>query len=327
MAKECGTALRQVDVGDWTPAADQAVALLRQAAAGPGTVPLMDALRAAAHRDPAYQARLKQSPHQLVAGRYAVKGGLLFKNNRLVVPASPRPRTRILAECHDVLTSGHHGRDRTVAALKRRFYWKAMDAEAATYVRGCAACQRAKADHQGTQGLPQPLPIPDGPWGQVSLDFITQLPRTRRGHDAIMVCVDKLTKYVVYVAMRTTSSAAEVARLFLTHVAAVHGVPSSLLSDRDVRFTSHFWRDLWELMGTALTMSTAFHPQTDGQTERANRTLETALRSHVSVSQDDWDDLLPGLQMAANANKQASTGSPRSSSTTAARCDCRLTWP
>jgi len=157
-------------------------------------------------------------------------------------------------------------------------------------------------------GPMMPLPIPTRPWQQVSMDLITQLPRSRNGNDAIVVFVDKLTKMVHYVATTTTVSAPQLATLFMREVVRLHGVPESILSDRDPRFTAHFWRAFWSQLGTTLTMSTAYHPQTDGQTERANRTLEEMLRARINFKQTDWDDHLAVAELAINNAQQASTG-------------------
>jgi hypothetical protein len=140
------------------------------------------------------------------------------------------------------------------------------------------------------------------------MDLITQLPPTDNGHDAIIVFVDKLTKMVHYAATTTTVDAPGVASLFFEHVVRMHGVPTSIVSDRDPRFTSLFWRSLWSLLGTKLAMSTAFHPQTDGQTERANRTLEEMLRAVVHFDQRDWDTHLIAAEIAFNNSVHASTG-------------------
>ena len=123
-----------------------------------------------------------------------------------------------------------------------------------------------------------------------------------------MVFVDKLTKMVHYVATTTTVSAPQLATLFMREVVRLHGVPESILSDRDPRFTAHFWRAFWSQLGTTLTMSTAYHPQTDGQTERANRTLEEMLRARINFKQTDWDDHLAAAELAINNAQQASTG-------------------
>jgi hypothetical protein len=200
------------------------------------------------------------------------------------------------------------GKDKTLEQVKRRFYWPRMDADVLQYVRTCDACQRNKPSQQATPGLLMPLPIPDYPWQQVTMDLITQLPKSRLGHDAIVVFVDKLTKMVHLVATSTNVTAPQLASIFWETVVRHHGLPSSIVSDRDPRFTGHFWQALWKCMGTQLTMSTAYHPQTDGQTERANRTLEEMLRSYVAFNQKDWDEHLVAAEVAFNGSKHASTG-------------------
>ena len=257
--------------------------------------------------DPVYRAALDQRRTRL--DPLQVKGGFLYHGaDRLYLPNDQALKTRVLGECHDAPTSGHLGKDKTIEQVKRRFYWPGMDAEIQQYVTSCDSCQRNKPSQQATMGLLQPLPIPERPWQQVSLDLITQLPKSKAGNDAIVVFVDKLTKMVHYVATTTTVTAPKLAELFLREVVRHHGVPDSILSDRDPRFTAHFWKSFWERLGTKLTMSTAYHPQTDGQTERANRTLEEMLRSYVNANQSDWDQHLPTLEIAINNSKQASTG-------------------
>jgi hypothetical protein len=296
---------------------------LQQAAAPKKTVTfalsvegrLLADIKEAAQSDPAYRAALAatqqlrgttgSAPQQLV-----VRRGLVYlgDSDRLYIPADGPLRTRLLQECHDVPTAGHLGKDKTLEQVKRRFYWPRMDADVLQYVRTCDACQRNKPSQQATAGLLQPLPIPDHPWQQVTMDLITQLPKSRQGHDAIVVFVDKLSKMVHLVATKTDVTAPQLAEIAWRTVVRHHGLPSSIVSDRDPRFTGHFWRALWKCLGTQLTMSTAFHPQTDGQTERANRTLEEMLRSYVSFQQKDWDEHLVAAELAFNASKHASTG-------------------
>jgi hypothetical protein len=169
-------------------------------------------------------------------------------------------------------------------------------------------CQRNKPSQQSPMGLLQPLPIPTRPWQQVSMDLITALPRSRIGNDAIVVFVDKLTKMCHYVATTTNVTAPQLATLFIREVVRLHGVPDSILSDRDPRFTAKFWRAYWSQLGTTLTMSTAYHPQTDGQTENANKTLEIVLRARVNFQQTDWDQHLAAAELAVNNAVHASTG-------------------
>ena len=259
--------------------------------------------------DVAYKRLLKKNTNELKKMHLSIKGGLLYyKEDRIYLPNDAALRTRIIHECHDAPTGGHLGKDKTIDQVKRRFYWLRMDEEIQQYVVTCDLCQRNKPSQRPKIGLLQPLPIPDRPWQQVSMDLITQLPKSRAGNDAIVVFVDKLTKMVHYVPTTTNVTAPKLAKIVLREVCRLHGIPESILSDRDPRFTAHFWRALWDQLGTKLVMSTAYHPQTDGQTERANRTLEEMLRSYVNITQSDWDEHLSVLEMAYNNSKQISTG-------------------
>ena len=237
-----------------------------------------------------------------------VKDGRLTYNDRVYVPNDVTLQTRIMQECHDSPLGGHLGKQKTIEQIKRRFYWPGMDAVIEKYVTSCDSCQRNKPSQQSPIGLLKPLPIPNRPWQQVSMDLITALPKSKLGNDAIVVFVDKLTKMVHYVATKTSVTAPQLATIFMREVVRLHGVPESILSDRDPRFTAHFWRAFWSQLGTTLTMSTAYHPQTDGQTERANRTLEELLRSRINFKQNDWDEHLAAAELAVNNAVQASTG-------------------
>lgn len=176
------------------------------------------------------------------------------------------------------------------------------------YVQTCEDCQRNKPSQQLPLGLLQPLPIPDQPWETVTMDFVGPLPKTARGFDSITVFVDKLTKQVHFVASHTTDSAPQVARIFFDHVFHLHGMPTTIVSDRDTKFTSHFWKELSQLMDVHLAISTAFHPQTDGQTERTNRTLIAMLRNFIDQCQTNWDLLLAAAKFAINNATNTSTG-------------------
>jgi transposase InsO family protein len=290
------------------PAVHRLSAVQTRAATWSAAVRLEQELRDAAQADPKYVELLAQPSELLHRRGLRVSKGLLLHGVRVYVPSDAKLKTSILAECHDAKLSGHLGSQKTLDQVQRRFYWPGMEAEVKSYVTSCDACQRNKPSQQKKMGLLQPLPVPDRPWQWVSMDLITALPKTRSGYDAIVVFVCRLTKMKHYVPAVTALSAPRLAALFVREVVRLHGVPERILSDRDPRFTAHFWRELWRLLGTLLTMSTAYHPQTDGQTERENRTLEEMLRSFTSWSQDDWDEHLSALELASNNAVQASTG-------------------
>src|SRR5271163_4191855 len=154
------------------------------------------------------------------------------------------------------------------------------------YIQTCDTCQRNKSSNQHPSGLLQPLITPTNRWEEIIMDFVVQLPLTKQGHDAIVVFTDHLTKRAHFQAMHTSATAPEVAKIFFATIFKNHELPHIIISDIDSKFTSHFWQTLFKQLGTKTTMSTAFHPQTDGQTERLNRTLEEMLRAYVTYKQD-----------------------------------------
>jgi len=217
-------------------------------------------------------------------------------------------RQQLIAECHDGALAGHLGRDKTLQLLQRQHSWVGMHTQVAEYVRSCHACQVNKPSTQLPYGLLHPLDIPAGPWDSVSLD-LTFLPLTSSGKDCCVVFVDRFTKFVRIVPCSRTITAPGVAQLYVTHVLRHgFGVPRELVSDRDPRFTGHFWGELQRLMGTKLSMSSAFHPQSDGQTERANRTFKEMLRSYVASRPGSWCQHLDMLEFAYNNSVHPATG-------------------
>jgi hypothetical protein len=236
------------------------------------------------------------------------KDGIVWYDGKIYIPNAPAIKSQLLHEHHDSVTAGHCGITKTHELISRAFYWPKMQEDIKQYIKSCLSCQTNKPSNQAPIGLLKPLPIPEKKWSQVTMDLITQLPKSRSGYDAIYVVVDKLTKMVHFIPTHTSVSAPQLAQLFFKEVVRLHGLPNSIVSDRDARFTSKFWRALWQHFGTKLAMSTSFHPQTDGQTERANRSLEDMIRAYVNNKQDDWDCHLPALELATNNSKQASTG-------------------
>ena len=184
-----------------------------------------------------------------------------------------------MAEAHDSQLSGHLGVNKTVAQLRRRFWWLGMAESVADYIRTCKLCQVNKQSSRRKLGLMQSLPIPDTRWGSVSMDQIVELPTTERGFESIVVYVDRLTKMMHCQPTHTNVKAPALAKILFDTVVRLHGLPDDIVSDRDPKFKGHFWRVLFDHVGVELKMSTAYHPQTDGQTERDNRTLEAVLRN------------------------------------------------
>ncbi|KAL0534796.1 hypothetical protein IC582_029090 [Cucumis melo] len=205
-------------------------------------------------------------------------GGLLFER-RLCVPSDSAVKTELLSEAHSSPFSMHPGSTKMYQDLKRVYWWRNMKREVAKFVSRCLVCQQVKAPRQKPAGLLQPLSIPEWKWENVSMDFITGLPRTLRGFTVIWVVVDRLTKSAHFVPGKSTYFASKWAQLYMSEIVRLHGVPVSIVSDRDARFTSKFWKGLQTAMGTRLDFSTAFHPQTDGHTERLNQVLEDMLRA------------------------------------------------
>ena len=230
---------------------------------------------------------------------YSASGTLCIPNVRSL-------RQTILHEAHDMVLGGHFGNRRTHSAIARRFFWPRQFQEVKNYVRGCATCARTKSTNQKPSGLLQPLEIPEERWRRINIDFITKLP-TVDGYDTIITFIDALTKRAHWVVTTEKGLTAEkFAEIFTESFIRLHGLPDVIVSDRDVRFTGDFWQHLMGVMGTKLSMSTAFHPQTDGQAEKANSIVERFLRAYTSDEQRDWAKLLPLAEFAYNASRQQS---------------------
>jgi IS30 family transposase len=176
--------------------------------------------------------------------------------------------------------------------LKVRFWWEKMREDIVEYVARCDTCQRVKAEHQRPAGLLQPLEIPTWKWDDISMDFIVGLPCTQKGNDSIWVIVDRLTKVAHFLPVKAKYSVSRLAELYVDNILKLHGAPRSIVSDRGPQFTAQFWKSLHASMGIESNYSTAFHPQTDGQTERVNQILEDLLRACVLTYESDWEKSL-----------------------------------
>jgi hypothetical protein len=236
---------------------------------------------------------------------YTVQHDLLFWKNRLVVPKSPHIVNQILLEYHASPVGGHSGLQRTKARICQQFFWPHMTKDITKFVTECLTCQQAKSSTALPVGLLQPLPIPLQIWEDIAMDFITGLPSSN-GFTMIFIVVDRLSKYSHFTALKSDFDGPKVDAAFFTNVVKLHGIPKSIVSDRDKVFTSQFWQQLFCLSGTTLAMSTAYHPQTDGQLEALNKCLEMYLRCFTGNNPKSWARLLPWAEYWYNTAFQNS---------------------
>jgi len=194
--------------------------------------------------------------------------GVLRFRGRVCIPEDLEVKGMILEEGHKSRFSMHPGMTKMYHDLKESFWWSGMKSDVARYMSSYLTCQKAKVEHQRPGGMLHQLEIPEWKWDSIAMDFVTHLPRTVRGHDAIWVVVDRLTKSAHFLAVNLRMSMTRLAQLYISEIVRLHEVPSSIISDRDPRFTSRFWQALQSAMGSRLSMSLAYHPQTDGQSER-----------------------------------------------------------
>ncbi|CAJ2661993.1 unnamed protein product [Trifolium pratense] len=243
----------------------------------------------------------------LAPTNYTVREGILYWKHRMVIPPKATLIQQILEEFHTSPIGGHAGMTRTLARIKSQFYWSAMKKDIFDYVQNCLVCQQAKTTNTLLAGLLQPLPIPSQVWEDIAMDFITSLPLSF-GYTTIMVVVDRLTKYAHFIAMKTDYTSKSVAEAFMHNVVKLHGMPKSIVSDRDKVFTSTFWQHLFKLQGTTLAMTSAYHPQSDGQTEVLNKGLELYLRCFSFNNPKSWFKMLSWSEFWYNTAFQTSIG-------------------
>ncbi|GJU81235.1 putative reverse transcriptase domain-containing protein [Tanacetum coccineum] len=232
--------------------------------------------------------------------------GTLYYLDRIWVPLKGEVRTLIMDEAHKSKYSVHPRADKMYYDLRDRYWWPGMKKDIAEYVSKCLTCLKVKAEHQRPSSLLQQLEIPVWKWEGIAMDFVTKLHRTSSGHDTIWVIVDRLTKSAHFLPIREDYKMERLARLYLNEIVAIHGVPISIISDRDSRFTSRFWQSMQEALGTRLNMSTAYHPQTDGQSECTIQTLEDMLRVCVLDFGGSWDVHLPLVEFSYNNSYHSS---------------------
>ena len=214
--------------------------------------------------------------------------GMLMMKGRVCVPDVEDLRKMIMEEAHYSAYAMHLGSTKMYRTIKENYWWSGMKRNVAEFVSRCLICQQVKAEHQRPSGTLQPLPIPEWKWEHVTMDFVVGLSRAFGDYDAIWVIVDRLTKSAHFLVIRNNLSLNQLAELYVNEIIKLHGVPISIVSDRDPRFTSRFWPKLQKALGTSLHFNTAFHPQTDGQSERTIQTLEDMLRACILDFKDSW---------------------------------------
>jgi len=280
-------------------------ALSEEAAYDPPTDTLLDLVREVQTRDEDCIARRAHPPRTegAQAARWEDRDGLLYKDDRLYLPRDQALVAEVIKRHHDDPLAAHFGRDKTIALLRRKFWWQDLYHDVDTYIRTCDVCQRTKAKRHRPYGEMAALPLPAGPWEEISMDFITDLPPSKwRGvvYDSILVVVDRFTKVTQYIPTNKTVTSGELANLLIDEIFAKYGFPKGIVSDRGSVFTSAFWSEFCYAARVKRKLSTAFHPQTDGQTGRQNQTLEQYLRCYCSDKQDQWAQWLPLAEFASN---------------------------
>ena len=224
---------------------------------------------------------------------------VLYEARTAAVVRSVSLRAEVLRKEHDHVLSGHGGVNNTIEKLSRSFWWPGMRSAAEEYALSCPSCQQLKPRNSFKPGLLQSLPVPERIWTDLTMDFIVGLPEVR-GFDSIYVVVDRLSKYAHFIPCSSSITADGVAKLFLNHIWKLHGFPRSIITDRDPKFVSAFWRAFMTRLNIEHNMTTANHPEADGQTERTNRTLVQYLRLYAQQNPSAWLDFLPCAEWVYN---------------------------
>ncbi|CEL56321.1 hypothetical protein RSOLAG1IB_11892 [Rhizoctonia solani AG-1 IB] len=237
---------------------------------------------------------------------YEMEAGLLFYQGRILVPDVGSLRKDLLQIFHDSPLAGHPGRQRTLELLSQTYYWPGIRADVYIHVDSCKTCQRIKLPKAKILPL-QPVKIPSRPWQHISYDMITDLPNDG-GSNCVLMIVDSFTKYSIMIECSKKTKAPDLVELFLQHVWSAYGMLEKTILDRGTVFNNKFLKALYQRLGIDPHFSSAYHPQSDGQTEQLNPTLEHFLRAYASINQNNWVKWLPMAQFAYNNAVHSSTG-------------------
>jgi len=229
----------------------------------------------------------------------SISEGLLYDKDRVFIPDNEDLQTLMAKGCHNCRIAGHFGQEKTLEIITQDFYWKRITVWVNHYVRSCTTCQQAKAPRHAGFGILSPLQVPYAAWASTLVDLITQQPNSA-GYTQIMDVVDRFTKMAHFIGLQENTTAKEVAKAFLKEVWKLHGLQSEIILDMDAKFAGEFWESLCKKLGVKRTMSTAYHPQTDRQTERVNQVLGGYLRVFINYDENDWYHLLPLAEYAYN---------------------------
>ncbi|GKA46769.1 retrotransposon protein, putative, ty3-gypsy subclass [Tanacetum coccineum] len=252
--------------------------------------------------------------------------GTLCLKNRSWIPCFGNLRALIMHESHKSKYSIHPGSDKMYQDLKKLYWWPNMKAEIATYVSKCMTCAKVKAEYQKSSSLLVQPVIPIWKWENITMDFVTKLPKTTSSQDTICVIIDRLIKSAHFLPMKKTDSMEKLTRQYLKEVVSRHGVPVLIIFYQDSKFTSHFWKSLNEALGTQLDMSTAYHPQTDGQSERTIQMLEDMLRACVMDFRKGWDIHLPLIEFSYNNSYHTSIKAAPFEALYGHKCHSPICW-
>eukprot|EP00253_Pinus_taeda_P019019 PITA_19019 len=273
--------------------------------------PFLEIIKETTDQDTEYQQlklQIQKSAREDSQQEYELDdAGRIYFKKRLYVPNQSKIKNLIMDEFHVSHYASHPGYQKMITAIRKEYFWPGMKKNIVEYLSQCLECQQIKAEHQHPAGLLQPLRVPEWKWEAISMDFITRLPKTKRNNDSIFVVVDKLSKAAHFIPVQSTYRATQIAHIFMQNIFRLHGLPKNIISDRDVKFTSTFWKTLFAELGTQLNFSTAYHPQTDGQTERVNQMIEDMLRAYVMQQPTKWEDYLHLVEFAYNNGYHTST--------------------